>query len=123
MFRLYIGPGGVFFASISFMFLEFLFLFFELLQNLSNGSFLFLDFGFFVTIYDILDTSLVFICDTLSILTALLVILLSIFAQFFGIEYMYREGFIIRLQFLLNFFSTSVVFLFVVYDLFLFLIV
>lgn len=48
-----------------------------------------------------------------------MVLVLSSLAQLFGIEYMSREAFASRLVYLLNFFSTSVVLLFVVYDFFL----
>lgn len=48
-----------------------------------------------------------------------MVLVLSSLAQLFGIEYMAREAFASRLVYLLNFFSTSVVLLFVVYDFFL----
>jgi len=47
---------------------------------------------------------------------------LTIFALYFGVEYMYREAFINRLLYLLNLFATSVVFLFYCYDYFLILI-
>lgn len=45
--------------------------------------------------------------------------MLTTFALYFGIEYMYREAFINRLLYLLNMFATSVVFLFFSYDYFL----
>jgi len=51
-----------------------------------------------------------------------MVLILSVIAQIFGIEYMSREVFISRLIYLLNLFSTSVIFLFMVYDFFLILI-
>lgn len=47
--------------------------------------------------------------------------LLTTFALYFGVEYMYREAFINRLLYLLNLFATSVVFLFYCYDVFLIL--
>jgi NADH-quinone oxidoreductase subunit L len=83
----------------------------------------FIDFGRFFFIYDLFDTELGFIFDTLGLTAAALVLFLTIFAQYFGVEYMYREAFIMRLVYLLNFFATSVVFLFIVYDFFLILIV
>jgi NADH:ubiquinone oxidoreductase subunit 5 (subunit L)/multisubunit Na+/H+ antiporter MnhA subunit len=51
----------------------------------------------------------------------MLVLLLTMFALYFGVEYMYREAFINRLLYLLNLFATSVVFLFYCYDYFLIL--
>lgn len=101
-----------------------LFLTTRALYNQMVESFcVFLDLGRWFYVLDILDSNLVFVSDVLSLLTALLVIFLSIFAQYFGVEYMYREAFIIRLIYLLNMFATSVVFLFFVYDFFLVLIV
>jgi len=54
----------------------------------------------------------------LALVSSTLVLVLTMFAQYFGVEYMYREAFILRLIYLLNFFATSVVFLFFVYDFF-----
>ena len=51
----------------------------------------------------------------------MLVLTLTMFALYFGVEYMYREAFINRLLYLLNLFATSVVFLFYCYDYFLIL--
>jgi hypothetical protein len=50
------------------------------------------------------------------------VALLTILAQFFGVEYMAREAFVTRLVYLLNLFATSVILLFCVFDFFLILI-
>lgn len=57
----------------------------------------------------------------LAIVSSSLVLLLTMFALYFGVEYMYREAFINRLLYLLNLFATSVVFLFYCYDYFLIL--
>jgi len=83
----------------------------------------FIDLGRIFFFYDLIDTSLVLMSDSLSLIAAAMVLFLTLFAQYFGVEYMYREAFIIRLVYLLNFFATSVVFLFFVYDFFLILIV
>jgi len=64
---------------------------------------------------------LVFCIDTLSLVCSSLVLTLTIFALYFGVEYMYREAFINRLLYLLNLFATSVIFLFYCYDYFLIL--
>jgi len=72
---------------------------------------------------DLVDSNIVLVVDNLSYLSLIVVLLLSIFAQFFGSEYMYREAFITRLLYLLNMFITSVAFLFVVFDYFLVLVV
>lgn len=59
--------------------------------------------------------------DMLALVSSLLVLVLTMFALYFGVEYMYREAFINRLLYLLNLFATSVVFLFYCYDYFLIL--
>jgi NADH-quinone oxidoreductase subunit L len=64
---------------------------------------------------------LVFCLDILALVSSSLVLLLTTFALYFGVEYMYREAFINRLLYLLNLFATSVVFLFYCYDFFLIL--
>jgi NADH-quinone oxidoreductase subunit L len=51
----------------------------------------------------------------------MMVLTLTMFALYFGVEYMYREAFINRLLYLLNLFATSVIFLFFCYDYFLIL--
>ena len=84
---------------------------------------MYIDYGRWFFIYDLLDSNLVLIVDNLSTTLSLLVLLLTLFAQVFGIEYMYREAYTARLLYLLNMFATSVVFLFYVYDFFLVLIV
>ena len=110
------------FSSLILISVLFLFIF-QLIFILKYNIYLYLDLGRFLFLLDILDTNLVFIVDTLSLLSGILVIFLTIFAQYFGVEYMYREAFITRLVYLLNLFATSVVFLFFVYDFFLILIV
>lgn len=49
----------------------------------------------------------------------MLVVTLTAFALYFGVEYMSRDPFINRLLYLLNMFATSVTFLFFCGDLFL----
>ena len=61
----------------------------------------------------------VFCIDSLALTAASLVLTLTMFALYFGVEYMYREAFINRLLYLLNLFATSVLFLFFSYDFFL----
>lgn len=60
-----------------------------------------------------------FCVDTLALIAAVLVLVLTTLALYFGIEYMFRDAFINRLLYLLNLFATSVVFLFFCYDFFL----
>ena len=68
-----------------------------------------------------IDSHLVFCVDSLALVSSILVLTLTMFALYFGVEYMYREAFINRLLYLLNLFATSVVFLFYCYDYFLIL--
>jgi NADH:ubiquinone oxidoreductase subunit 5 (subunit L)/multisubunit Na+/H+ antiporter MnhA subunit len=91
----------------------------ELVLTLINGQFYYVDFGRWFFCLDIIDSHLVFCIDSLALTAAALVLLLTMFALFFGVEYMYREAFINRLLYLLNLFATSVIFLFFCYDSFL----
>jgi NADH-quinone oxidoreductase subunit L len=93
----------------------------ELYQILLHGNYTFVDFGRgFFCLY-LIDSHLVFCIDSLSLVASALVLTLTMFALYFGVEYMYREAFINRLLYLLNLFATSVVFLFYCYDYFLIL--
>lgn len=83
------------------------------------GNYFFIDFGRWFFCLDLIDSHLVFCVDTLALVCALLVLMLTCFALYFGVEYMYREAFINRLLYLLNLFATSVIFLFFCYDFFL----
>lgn len=122
LFKKWLGPVGIFYSSI-FCFIIFLINnFFILWINLISGSFLFIDFGRWFFTMDIITSNLVFCFDNLSIILGSIVIILTIVALFFGIEYMSRETFIARLVFLLNLFATSVLFLFYIYDFFLIII-
>ena len=60
-----------------------------------------------------------FCVDSLALIGAMLVLILTALALYFGVEYMYRDAFINRLLYLLNMFATSVVLLFFCYDFFL----
>ena len=86
-----------------------------------TGSYSFIDFGRWFFCLDLIDSHLVFCIDSLALICSILVLLLTMFALYFGVEYMYREAFINRLLYLLNLFATSVVFLFYCYDFFLIL--
>ena len=86
-----------------------------------SGSYFFVDFGRWFYCLDLVDSHLVFCVDGLALVSASLVLTLTMFALHFGVEYMYREAFINRLLYLLNLFATSVVFLFFCYDYFLIL--
>lgn len=91
----------------------------ELYLMLINGSYYYVDFGRWFFCLDIIDSHLVFCIDSLALTAAALVLTLTMFALYFGVEYMYREAFINRLLYLLNLFATSVIFLFFCYDFFL----
>lgn len=91
--------------------------------QLGTGAVWFVDFGRIFFLFDVIDINLVLLSDTLGLTAAILVLTLTLSAQYFGVEYMYREAFVLRLVYLLNFFATSVVLLFFVYDFFLILVV
>lgn len=93
----------------------------ELYLILIYGSYYYVDFGRWFFCLDIVDSHLVFCIDSLALTAAILVLTLTMFALYFGVEYMYREAFINRLLYLLNLFATSVIFLFFCYDYFLIL--
>lgn len=86
-----------------------------------TGTYSFVDFGRWFFCLDLIDSHMVFCLDTLALVASSLVLLLTVFALYFGVEYMYREAFVNRLLYLLNLFATSVVFLFYCYDFFLIL--
>lgn len=91
----------------------------ELYLILTHGNYYYIDFGRWFFCLDLIDSHLVFCIDGLALVSASLVLTLTVFALYFGVEYMYREAFINRLLYLLNLFATSVVFLFFSYDYFL----
>ena len=119
LFKRWLGPIGTFYgACLNFGLVLFLNLN-ELIQALQNGTYHYIDFGRWFFCLDIIDSHLVFCIDSLASIAASVVLTLTIFALYFGVEYMYREAFINRLLYLLNLFATSVVFLFFCYDYFL----
>lgn len=121
LFKRWLGPIGTFFASV----LSFTFVIacsiIELYTILLNGTYSYVDLGRWFFCIDLIDSHLVFCLDPLALIASTLVMLLTVFALYFGVEYMYREAFINRLLYLLNLFATSVVFLFYCYDFFLIL--
>ena len=121
LFKRLLGPVGTFYGSLcsfSFVLLSSLN---ELYLILIHGSYSFVDFGRWFFCLDLIDSHLVFCIDSLALVSSILVLTLTMFALYFGVEYMYREAFINRLLYLLNLFATSVVFLFYCYDYFLIL--
>lgn len=113
------GPVGTFYSSILIFAITLILTLNELYFILLNGNYFYIDFGKWFFCLDLIDSHLVFCADTLALICASLVIILTALALYFGIEYMYREAFINRLLYLLNLFATSVIFLFFCYDYFL----
>lgn len=119
LFKKWIGPIGTFYSAV-FIFTTCLLLALnELYLILVYGNYYYIDFGRWFFCLDIIDSHLVFCIDSLALTAASLVLTLTMFALYFGVEYMYREAFINRLLYLLNLFATSVIFLFFCYDFFL----
>lgn len=121
LFKRWLGPVGTFYGSLmtfSFVLVASLN---ELYTVLLHGNYSFVDFGRWFFCLDMIDSHLVFCIDSLALVSSILVLTLTMFALYFGVEYMYREAFINRLLYLLNLFATSVVFLFYCYDYFLIL--
>lgn len=121
LFKKWIGPIGTFYSSIVSFSLVLVVSIFEIYSSLMSGSYFFVDFGRWFFCLDVIDSHLTFCIDTLALISSSLVLTLTMFALYFGVEYMYREAFINRLLYLLNLFATSVIFLFYCYDYFLIL--
>ena len=121
IFKRWLGPIGTFYGSICSFSLVLVSSLNELYLILIHGSYAFVDFGRWFFCLDLIDSHLVFCIDSLALVSSILVLTLTMFALYFGVEYMYREAFINRLLYLLNLFATSVVFLFYCYDYFLIL--
>ena len=112
LFKRWIGPIGTFYGSVVVFFTVLLLSLNELYFIILTGTYSFVDFGRWFFCLDLIDSHLVFCLDILALVSSSLVLLLTTFALYFGVEYMYREAFINRLLYLLNLFATSVVFLF-----------
>jgi len=121
LFKRWLGPIGTFYASLFTFSTVLLLSLNELYFVLLTGTYFFVDFGRWFFCLDLIDSHLVFCIDSLALISSSLVLTLTMFALYFGVEYMYREAFINRLLYLLNLFATSVVFLFYCYDYFLIL--
>jgi NADH:ubiquinone oxidoreductase subunit 5 (subunit L)/multisubunit Na+/H+ antiporter MnhA subunit len=121
LFKRWLGPVGTFYGSLLSFSLVLLLSLNELYYVLLTGTYSYVDFGRWFFCIDLIDSHLVFCIDSLALVASSLVLLLTMFALYFGVEYMYREAFINRLLYLLNLFATSVVFLFYCYDFFLIL--
>lgn len=121
LFKKWIGPVGTFYSSLMTFSLCLLLSLNELYFMLIYGNYYYIDFGRWFFCLDLIDSHLVFCMDSLALTAASLVLTLTMFALYFGVEYMYREAFINRLLYLLNLFATSVIGLFFCYDYFLIL--
>ena len=121
LFKKWLGPIGTFFSSAASFGLVIFISLYELYYVLLNGNYFYIDFGRWFFCLDLIDSNLLFCIDSLALISSILVLTLTVFALYFGVEYMYREAFINRLLYLLNLFATSVVFLFYCYDFFLIL--
>lgn len=119
LFKKWLGPVGTFYSSLFIFPITLLLSVNELYFVLLNGSYSYVDFGRWFFCLDLVDSHLVFCVDTLSLICASLVLVLTTLALYFGVEYMFRDAFINRLLYLLNLFATSVIFLFFCYDFFL----
>ena len=119
LFKKWLGPVGTFYSSILVFWAALLLNVNELYLILKQGNYYYVDLGRWFFCLDLVDSHLVFCVDSLALTASALVLTLTSFALYFGIEYMYREAFINRLLYLLNMFATSVVFLFFSYDYFL----
>ena len=122
LFKKWIGPVGTFYASLTVFSFSLVLNLNELKLLLLQGSYHYIDFGRWFSCLDLIDSHLVFCVDSLALVASALVLALTMFALYFGTEYMFREAFINRLLYLLNMFATSVIFLFFSYDYFLIMI-
>lgn len=122
-FKKWLGPIATFNISIFILAFCIIIASNEIIHFLSVGSYYYIDFGRWFFCIDFIDSHIVFCIDILALVCSILVLTLTIFALYFGIEYMYREAFINRLLYLLFMFATSVVFLFFCYDFFLIILI
>ena len=120
-FKKWLGPQGSFYLTLLVFGTSLLYSFFDLYGLLLSGTYYYFDGGVFMNITLSIDSCLLFCVDTLAIICTQLVLFLTMFALYFGVEYMNREAHINRLLYLLILFATSVIGLFVSYDYFLIL--
>ena len=121
IFKKWLGPQGSFYLTAGIFFFSLLTALCDLYNLLLNGTYYYFDGGVFLNITLSIDSCLLFCIDTLSLICTLLVLFLTVFALYFGVEYMNREAHINRLLYLLILFAISVILLFVSYDYFLIL--
>lgn len=119
IFRGEISSKGHFSLCVSTLTISLVFTLLELNYNFSLNVYHYLDLGTFIKINEVFESKFLFCFDSLSYICSAIVIVLTIIAQLFGVEYMAREAHSIRLSYLLNLFASSVITLFSVYDVFL----
>lgn len=119
LFKRWLGPIGTFYSALLVFSIVILLNINELYCTLVHGTYYYVDFGRWFFCLDLIDSHLLFCVDSLALVASVLVLILTNFALYFGVEYMYREAFINRLLYLLNLFATSVVLLFFCFDYFL----
>ena len=108
LFKKWLGPVGTFYSSVWTFSLSLMLALNELYLTLVYGNYYYIDLGRWFFCLDLIDSHLVFCIDSLALTASSLVLTLTMFALYFGVEYMYREAFINRLLYLLNLFATSV---------------
>lgn len=122
LFKKWLGATGTFYTSLGVFSFSLSLNLIELYKILVQGHYYYIDLGRWFSCLDLIDSHWGFCIDSLSLTCASLVLTLTCFALYFGIEYMYREAFINRLLYLLNMFATSVILLFFSYDFFMILV-
>lgn len=119
VFKKWLGPQGSFYLTALVFGGSLLLTLADLYNLLISGTYYYFDGGVFLNITLSVDSCLLFCVDTLALVCTLLVLFLTVFALYFGVEYMNREAHINRLLYLLILFATSVISLFFSYDYFL----
>ena len=87
LFKRWLGPIGTFYASFISFGTVIIILAIELYYMLLNGSYSYIDFGRWFFCLDLIDSHLVFCIDVLSLISSILVLTLTVFALYFGVEY------------------------------------
>ena len=92
LFKRWLGPIGTFYGSLITFSSVLLLSLNELYLVLINGNYSFIDFGRWFFCLELVDSHLVFCIDSLALVSSSLVLTLTMFALYFGVEYMYREA-------------------------------
>ena len=107
IFKKWLGPQGSFYSTLFIFSLALAASFADLYNILLNGNYYYFDGGVFLNINTSVDSCLLFCVDTLAIICTQLVLFLTMFALYFGVEYMNREAHINRLLYLLILFCKN----------------